>query len=109
MKIFFIAIIGVLVTNVSVAECISYTGKYYTACKPGYYLQSARIHPDGTVSMPPSCVACPEPGTSDDSNTSGITSCYLGPGVQYQDDTGTFEFTEKCYYDARPPRPDQGS
>jgi len=74
------------------------TGKY---CRGGYYVS-------GT-----SCEPCPDGGTSDATifapvskgsaismHSGGISSCYLGAGTSYVDDSGTFEVVEgtKCYH-----------
>lgn len=79
-----VTMFGAAITNAH-AECVA-TTKTYTACKPGYYLA------DGN------CAACPDGGTSADSNSSGITACYLPMGTASDDNTGEYTYTGDCPY-----------
>ena len=66
------------------------TGTVYTACKPGYYLDSG------------DCVRCPSSGgvygTTVDKNTGGITSCYIPSGNSFSDSSGSGTYSGNCYY-----------
>ena len=85
------------------AECAA-TTQSYVSCKPGYYL--------GGNILNKTCVQCPVVadsaqninlevfGSSPDYNTGGITSCYATPG-KYKDETGEFEFSDKCNYSSQ--------
>lgn len=44
-----------------------------------------------------SCTPCPEPGYSGWGSPS-IESCYVGPYDTFEDDTGTYTFTQTCYW-----------
>jgi len=68
------------------AACVAI--KTYTACNAGYYLQT----------LTDSCLSCPDSGVSADDNTGGITDCYLPSGTTGSDTTGTYEYTNDCYY-----------
>ncbi len=45
------------------------------------------------------CIDCPDGGTTG-SNIGGdaITDCYLPAGTTRSDETGTYKYTDKCYY-----------
>ena len=62
------------------------TTKVYTACKAGYYLNGVTCYP------------CVGGGTSKDKNSSGLSACYLPAGTVDSDISGTFTYTEDCYY-----------
>lgn len=67
------------------------TTKTYTACKSGYYLNNN------------SCKQCPvyynsKRGTSADKNTNGISDCYIPGGASASDSSGTYKYTNDCYY-----------
>ncbi len=71
------------------AACTT-TTKTYTACKPGYYLNSA------------ACTRCPSSGgvygTTVDRNTGDITSCYIPSGTTFSDGSGSGVYEGDCYY-----------
>ena len=87
--LFFAAVAIVGIPNMTHAACTA-NGTTYYACKPGYYLASGN------------CVRCPSSGgvygTTPDNNTGGITSCYIPSGNSGSDATGSFTYTENCYY-----------
>lgn len=89
MKRFFIFAILTLMEYTANAACTQ-TGTIYTSCKPGYYLFGA------------DCIRCPSSGgvygTTVDKNTGDITSCYLQNGTTGSDATGTWQYTQDCYY-----------
>lgn len=97
MKSKIIFVIGVLLlisSRNADAACVA-TDKSYTACKSGYYLTEV-IDIDSQKSG--MCLSCPESGTSADKNSGSITSCYLPSGTTGSDATGTYEYTNDCYY-----------
>lgn len=89
----------IICTNAHANTCQTTNDDYY-ACKPGYYLNSG------------DCAQCPVwsgvytnasrttavRGTSKDSNTDSITSCYIPATGPYYDSTGTFSITADCNY-----------
>lgn len=92
--IFIIGIILMASQNAN-ALCVS-AGKSYTACKPGYYLtETTELISQTTLGT---CISCPESGTSADENSDDITSCYLPSGTTGSDITGSYEYTNDCYY-----------
>lgn len=76
-------------TGHALADCVL-LGTIYVSCKPGYYLSSD------------DCIRCPSSdgiyGTTEDYNTGDITSCYIQSGTGGIDDTGSWVYTENCYY-----------
>ncbi|MBQ8294335.1 MAG: hypothetical protein IJX89_03040 [Alphaproteobacteria bacterium] len=44
------------------------------------------------------CAQCPNGGTTVDYYASSISECYVSAGTKFDDDTGTYEFTENCFY-----------
>lgn len=62
-------------------------------CAAGYYGSST----NGTTG----CTRCPASGEIYGTSTAGsatVALCYLAPGTSLSDSTGTFEYTENCYY-----------
>lgn len=72
-------------------------------CAPNFYGS-----PSDTTS---GCSPCPRPTgipVNSDAGSTLITSCYIPAGLPYSDSTGTFIYTEKCYYsNTRPPHPNE--
>lgn len=44
------------------------------------------------------CTRCPANSITTDIGATSITSCYLKAGRSFSDTTGTYEYTENCYY-----------
>lgn len=62
-------------------------------CAAGYYGR--------TVNGTTGCTRCPSSGGVYGTSAAGstaITSCYIPSGTTSSDGTGTFEYTEDCYY-----------
>ncbi len=65
-------------------------------CTEGYYHSGGAQYSDNYT-----CSLCPTPGTSyafDEKDTGGITTCYIPAGRTLSDETGSYKFTEDCYY-----------
>lgn len=66
------------------------SASYRYACASGYYGSSS----NGTSG----CSLCPNGGYSNVGSNTDITSCYLIPGTGYTDSSGTYTYTQPCYY-----------
>lgn len=88
-KIILVAVAVSVMAPQCYAACTA-NAKTYTACKPGYYLNSGK------------CTRCPSSGetygTTVDNNTGGITSCYIPSGTSFSDTSGAGTYTGDCYY-----------
>lgn len=74
------------VMSVDVGKCVmAIIGPILTLCDAGEYGNGRN------------CTACPEPGTSEMGATE-ITECYIPAGTVMTDTTGTYTYTEDCYY-----------
>ena len=84
---------------------ISFCGNYIAQCGSGEELAGANERGPfamrcescgaGTYSPDGECLSCPGGGTSD-AGATDITKCYITSGGT--DETGTYTFTDKCYY-----------
>ncbi len=94
-KIIFVIGMMLLVASQNADAACTQGDKIYSSCKPGYYLTE-----EGQLAGSNSnfCRACPSSGTSADKNATGITECYLPSGTTGSDATGTYEYTNDCYY-----------
>lgn len=89
-------------------------GDYCETCLPGYYgvqrkdVGETRVIyecfpcPKGSykadISTPPACNTCPDGGTTTSTGATDITSCLYLSDKNYLDNTGTYIYTEDCYY-----------
>lgn len=78
-------------TVTAAASCRRGVATY--ACVQGYYA----TYPDGTLGMP-TCVACPDGGTTAGTGAVSQTECYIPSGTSCSDDTGDCAYTDDCYY-----------
>lgn len=69
-------------------------GDITKSCKTGEYLDTSTTQIGGT------CTDCPSPGTSD-GGSGDITDCYVYPNISYSDVSGTYIYTNRCYYTNR--------
>ncbi len=74
------------------SRCMCTVQHYSTYdCVSGYYGASG--------SFVPTCNECPSGGYSPE-GTQRITGCYIRAGQNLSDGTGTYTFTNNCYYSA---------
>jgi len=104
-------IIGAITTNTAHAalaqtECI--IREVYTSCNAGYYMSGTVCKPcpvgtyKSTSGTQTSCTTCPTSGgvagTTESQGSTAVTQCYIPAGTSFSDSTGTYEYTDKCYY-----------
>ena len=72
--------------------CNTCNATYEYRCVPGYYGS-----PTGTSMSDTICTSCPSQGTSA-AASKYITQCYEPTGTTHNDNSGTFSWTNNCYY-----------
>ncbi|MDR2412731.1 MAG: hypothetical protein LBD50_00785 [Rickettsiales bacterium] len=109
------------IADASSSEGSIYSSVFFCDCEPGYGLTgnfvwtmddlyskscACNVCPDGTYKEYSNyygsyCAQCPEPGTTQGNQAhyhDSIQKCFIGPGNNFNDSHGTYEFTSNCYY-----------
>lgn len=79
-----------LMQNTTTCACTR-DGRTGYQCGPGFYKSG------GTMPMNITCSPCTSPGTSD-AGATAITQCYIPKDTTGSDSTGSYKYTDKCYY-----------